>query len=154
MLSSRHSHGDQRTPLCSGLSPCISSHPFGVFMSHGDTVLHLRQQSSLESGVKRSRQRLERSAKGTAVMWDSETQCNIIYSRDGISHYKQTLAFGQNVFFFFFLFQTHLSQEKSQRGKMILAENNSSHERANRQPNKTQPKIRSLEPGQFPHCQM
>ncbi len=102
MLSSRHGNGDQRIPLCwapSVISSPPSSRPFGVFMSHGDTVLHLRQPSSFESEVKRSRELLEQSAKGTAVMWDSETECNTIASRDGISRYKQTPAFGHNVFF-------------------------------------------------------
>lgn len=83
--------------LCHLFSP--SSHPCGVFMSHGDIVPHLRQPSSLESEVKRSRELLEQSATGTAVMWDLETECNTVASRDGISRYGQTLAFGQNVFF-------------------------------------------------------
>lgn len=53
---------------------------FGVFMSHGDTVLHLRQPSTLESEVRRCQEVLEESAKGKAVMWDLETECNTIYS--------------------------------------------------------------------------
>lgn len=85
---------------------------FGVFMSHGDTVLHLRQPSSLESEVEGSRGLLERSAKGEAVMWDLEAECNAIHSRDGISHCKQLPVFGQNV-----VFPNSFSQVKSQRGR-------------------------------------
>lgn len=101
--------------LCHLYSP--SSHPFGVFMSHGDTVLHLRQPSSLESEVKWSQELLERSAKGPAVMWDLEIECNTIYSRDGISRNKRSLAFGQNVFF-----PNALKSSEISAGKMILAE--------------------------------
>lgn len=122
---------------------------FGVFMSHGDTVLHLRQPSSLESEVKRSRELLEQSAKGKAVMWDSETECNTIHSRDGISRCEQLPVFGQNV-----VFPNAFKSSEVSAGKMSLAETIHPHERADREPNMTEPKTPSPEPGELrvPKC--
>lgn len=60
----RESHRD-----LSSLS--LSSHPFSASMSHGATVLHLHQLSSLQSGVRKPQ---EQPPAGMAVMMALETK--------------------------------------------------------------------------------
>lgn len=88
-------------------------------MSHGDTNPHLRQPSSSETGVKRAQELSEQSAAGTALMWDSQNECNMISSGAGII-YNKLRKHLQNVCFF--SSKMHSSKEKSQQETMILAE--------------------------------
>lgn len=98
--------------LLSSLLPLVPLAPLWA------TDPHLRQPSSSESGVKRARELSEQSAAGTAVMWDSQNECNIISSGAGII-YNKLRKHSQNVCFFP---EMHSSKEKSQQEKMILAE--------------------------------
>lgn len=123
VLSSRHGNGDQRIPLCSGLPPSsllpFLSSLWGVYEPWRHSPTSAAAIISRVRGQKIPGTFGAIGEEGTAVMWDFETECNTIASRDGISRYKQTLAFGQSVVFFL---QTHSSRAKSQRGKTILAE--------------------------------
>lgn len=89
--------------------------------------------------------------KGTAVMWDfTKIECNTIYSRDGISRYRWSPAFSGEMCFFF---SERIRVERNLSREDDFGWNNSSHERADREPNKSKPEIHSLEPGEFPSLQ-
>lgn len=111
--SSRHSHGDQRSPLCSGLSVHLLSSLWGVYEPWRYSPTSAAAIIPSSQGSKDLDNVWKRSAKGTAVMWDSETECNIIFSRDGITSKLWRLG---KMFYFLIFFQMHSSQEKSHRG--------------------------------------
>ena len=118
-------------------------------MSHGDTVLHLQQPSSLQSKVKRSWGLLEQS-KGTAVMWDLR-KLNVIQSILEMEFHvtSDRRRLGRNVFFF----SKRIRVERNLSREDDFGSNNSSHEETDREPNKSKPEIHSLEPGEFPSLQ-